>query len=65
MLLYNTNYDIASNLNTFFNQINLPLSKPHYKMFPHILLGLISSESVVTSDIAKNINHLNIQDESI
>ena len=23
MLLYNTNYDIASNLNTFFNQINL------------------------------------------
>ena len=65
MLLYNTNYDIASNLNTFFNQINLHLSKPHYKMFPHILLGLISSESVVTSDIAKNINHLNIQDESI
>lgn len=65
MKLYNTIQDISSNLTNFFQYINLPISKPHLKFLPDILIALINAESIVTSDISKHINYLNINDDSI
>lgn len=51
---YNNQEDIASAFCDFFNSF-YTLSLPHQKILPFILLGMIDSESVVTSDIAKKL----------
>ena len=53
--LYNTQTQIATNLNNFFTSINANLSKPHLKLVSPIILGMIEAESIVTTDIAKKL----------
>lgn len=53
--LYNTQLDLASDLKNFFNNVVPDISKPHMKIIPYIILGMIESESVVTSDIVKKL----------
>lgn len=45
---------IASSLKIFFQKI-FNLSKPHLKIIAFIITGMISAESVVTSDISKKL----------
>ena len=52
--LYNNFDDVASEMNDFLKDCNTNLSKHHLKTLPHIILGMISSESVVTADIASS-----------
>ena len=52
--LYNTQANLASNLSKFFKNVFPNISKPHLKIIPFIILGMIESESVVTTDIVKN-----------
>lgn len=53
--LYNTQSNLASSLSKFFKNIFPSISKPHLKIIPFIILGMIQSESVVTSDIVKRL----------
>lgn len=53
--LYNSNLNISSNLSTFFKRVFPTISKPHLKLIPNILIGLINAESVVTTDIVKKL----------
>ena len=53
--LYNSNLNISSNLSLFFKRVFPAISKPHLKLIPNILLGLINAESVVTTDIVKKL----------
>ena len=53
--LYNTQGDIANNLNSFFTKICKSLTKVHLKILPYIIIGMIDAESVVTNDIIKKI----------
>lgn len=53
--LYNTQSNLASNLSKFFKNIVPDISKPHLKIIPYIILGMVQSESVVTSDIVKKL----------
>lgn len=55
MKLYNTYSNLSSNLSNFFTNIFPSISKPHLKSSVDIILGMIKSESVVTSDIVKKI----------
>lgn len=52
--LYNTKSYITSNL-AIFLKVFPYISKPHLKLFPTIIFGIIQSESVVTSDIVKKL----------
>ena len=51
--LYNTQANLASNLSNFFKNVVPNISKPHLKIVPYIILGMVQSESVVTPDIVK------------
>lgn len=53
--LYNTQNQITSNLANFFKNIFPSISKPHLKVLPSIIFGMILSESVVTTDIVKKL----------
>ena len=53
--LYNTQSNLASDLAKFFKFVNPNISKPHLKIIPYIILGMIQSESVVTTDIVKKL----------
>ena len=53
--LYNTQSDLASNLASFFKKVFPSISKPHLKIIPDIIIGMIKSESVVTTDIIKHL----------
>jgi hypothetical protein len=53
--LYNSQSQITSDLSKFFKNIFPTISKPHLKIIPDIILGMIKSESVVTTDIIKKI----------
>lgn len=53
--LYNTQSTLSSNLSNYFKKVHPSLSKPHLKLIPPIIIGMINSESVVTSDIVKNL----------
>ena len=46
--------NIASDLSKFFKNVS-NLSKPQLKIIPYIILGMIESESVVTTDIVKKL----------
>ena len=52
---YNTQKNIASDLAKFFKNVASNLSKPQLKIIPYIILGMIESESVVTTDIVKKL----------
>lgn len=53
--VYNTQKDITSSLRCFF-ELNIPnLRKTQLNILPEIIFGIISSESVVSSDIAKSL----------
>lgn len=52
--LYNTQKNLASNLEEFFQKISY-VSKPQLKIIPYIILGMIEAESVVTTDIVKKL----------
>ena len=45
-----------SNILDFFNNINLPISKPNKKVLAFIIPAMIKSESIVTADISKSLN---------
>ena len=51
--LYNTQANLASDLSNFFKNVVPNISKPHLKIIPYIILGMVQSESVVTPDIVK------------
>ena len=51
--LYNTQANLASDLSIFFKNVVPNISKPHLKIVPYIILGMVQSESVVTPDIVK------------
>lgn len=51
--LYNTQANLASDLSNFFKNVVPDISKPHLKIVPYIILGMVQSESVVTPDIVK------------
>ena len=53
--LYNSQTNIASDLFNFFKNLIPTLSKPHLKLIPFIIIGMIQSESVVTTDIVKKL----------
>ena len=46
---------IDSSLSLFLKNIFPNLSKPHLKLIPFIIIGMIQSESVVTSDIVRKL----------
>ena len=54
MKLYYTQDKISSGFKNFFSSI-FNLSKPHLKVISFILTGMISAESVVSSDIARKL----------
>lgn len=56
--LYNTNSQITSDLSKFFKIVAPSISKPHLKNSTDVILSMIKSESVVTTDIVKNLKDL-------
>ena len=56
--LYNSRSQITSELSNFIKKVYPDISKPHLKLVPNITLGLVKSESVVTTDIIKTIKSL-------
>ena len=53
MKFYYTQEKIASSLRNFFS--NFSISKPHLNSLSYIIIGMISSEFVVTSDISRKL----------
>lgn len=53
--LYNTQNEIASNIKKFLLKIFPDIRKTQLKIIPYIIIGIILSESVVASDIAKKL----------
>lgn len=53
--LYNSNSQITSDLSKFFKIVSPSISKPHLKNSTDVVLGMVKSESVVTTDIVKNL----------
>jgi hypothetical protein len=54
MKAYYNQEKISSSLRNFFNNIS-SISKPHLKSISYIITGMISAESVVTSDISRKL----------
>lgn len=54
MQVYYSQDKIASSLRKFFRKFSL-LSKPHLKIITYIITGMISAESVVSSDISRKL----------
>ena len=52
--LYNTQENLARDLARFFQKVT-KIKKPQLKIIPYIILGMIESESVVTTDIVKKL----------
>ena len=53
--LYKSQSQISSDLSKLFKNIFPTISKPHLKIVPDIIIGMIKAESVVTTDIIKKI----------
>lgn len=53
--LYNTQAQITSALSKIFKYVYPNISKPQLKNSANIVFGIVKSESVVTSDIVKNL----------
>ena len=54
--LYNNQSNITSEFKNFFKQIIPNIRKTQLNIIPSIIYGMISSESVVSFDIAKTLN---------
>ena len=54
--LYNNFDEVASDMFNYFKNCIPSISKNHLKFLPYIILGMVDSESVVTSDISSSIN---------
>lgn len=54
MKAYYNQEKISSSLRKFFNKIS-SISKPRLKLISYIITGMISAESVVTSDISRKL----------
>lgn len=54
MKAYYNQEKISSSFRNFFNKIS-SISKPHLKSISYIITGMISAESVVTSDISRKL----------
>lgn len=52
--LYNTQKEITTNLRNFLKKSS-SLYKPQLNFIPELIFGMISSESVVSSDIARTL----------
>ena len=65
--LYNTQEEIATSLKQLFKKIIPNIRKTHLNILPYILIGMISSESVVASDISKSLkdNFSLVQHDSV
>lgn len=55
--LYNSQSQITRDLSNFFKKVFPDISKPHLKNSTDIILGMIKSESVVTTDIIKKLKN--------
>ena len=55
-IIYNTQNEIASNITKFLIKSSPNIRKTQLNIIPFIIIGMISSESCVSSDIAKNLN---------
>lgn len=53
--LYNTQVEVSRDLSNYFKNVCPNISKPHLKLLAPIILGMIESESVVTTDIVKKL----------
>ena len=53
MKIYYNQDNISSNFRSFFQKFSI--SKPHIKNLSYIIPGMISAESVVTSDISRKL----------
>ena len=51
--LYNTESNIAKDLQDFFQNLDFNLHKPQAKMLPHLLTSIINAENITTLDISK------------
>lgn len=54
-LIYNTQEDIAILIKDFFKKVFPNIRKTQLKIIPYILIGMILAESVVASDISKEL----------
>ena len=65
--LYNTQKDIASDLQKFFKKVSPKISKNYLKLLPNIIIGLIDAESIATTDIVRKLkdDFLNVKFESV
>ncbi len=55
--LYNSQEQITSELSKFLQDVVPNISKPHFKIIPDIIFGMIKSESIVTTDIIKKLSY--------
>jgi len=55
-ILYNNQSNITSQFSKFFKHIIPNIRKTQLNIIPSIIFGMISSESVVSFDIAKSLN---------
>ena len=55
--VYNTQEEIASEIEKFLKEIFTDIRKTQLNILPYIVLGIILSESVVASDIAKELKN--------
>lgn len=53
--IYNTQDEIATNIKYFLLKVSPNIRKTQLNIIPYILLGMINSESVVASDISKQL----------
>ena len=53
--VYNTQEEIATKLKNFLLECFKNIRKTQLKIIPYIVIGMILAESVVASDIAKNL----------
>ena len=53
--LYNTLDEVASNILSFFEKIDIPMSKTNRKMLSFLIPAMANSESVVTMDISREL----------
>ena len=58
-LIYNTRKDFSTNISNFLLKCNNNIRKTQLNTIPNIVLGMILSESCVSSNIAKELNTSN------
>lgn len=54
--LYNSLDEVSSDILNFFEEIDIPMSKPNKKILSFLIPAMVKSESVVTADISSALN---------